>query len=292
MSKIPTPTETAQTPQQIDATLRSAIAATQTLIYQDPRHLASLRPTFLQFFSHPTFQLVLGIPSQNTPLPPAPIDNQLKAELAELKSNISALSKAVNSLQPKVKGMQIPAAQASPPKSTQSAQGKGPSPHPPPTFANVAAAKARASLVFDVGTTSSEQKFDSGLTADLNNMLQDSGYEDVKLSASRYTKKGNLVLMAHQHVMQSQLNAATPTIHTLVLQVYKAAEIDTTNIQLPPARANVKWSKILINSVPVGTREQPHTPEECHRSLVAHNPAYASLKVTQKPSWVRPPFTL
>jgi hypothetical protein len=147
-------------------------------------------------------------------------------------------------------------------------------------------------LVFDIGTTFPEQKFDSGLTADLNNMLQDSGYEDVKLSASRYTKKGNLVLTAHQHVTQSQLNAAAPTIHTLVLQVYTSAGIDTSSIQLPPARANVKWSKVLINSIPVGTREQPHTPEECHRSLVAHNPSYATLKVTQKPSWIRPPSTL
>ena len=54
------------------------------------------------------------------------------------------------------------------------------------------------------------------------------------------------------------------------------------------------WSKLLINSVPVGATKQrgPFTPDECHHSLVAHNPSYASLQITQKPSWVRPPSTL
>jgi hypothetical protein len=67
MSNIPTPKEIPPTPQQVDATLRSVITASQTLINTDPRHYTNLRATFMQFYSHPTFQLILGLPTQNTP---------------------------------------------------------------------------------------------------------------------------------------------------------------------------------------------------------------------------------
>ena len=53
----------------------------------------------------------------------------------------------------------------------------------------------------------------------------------------------------------------------------------------------MKWSKILINSVPtsVTATRGPWTPDECHCALVAHNPSYTSLNVTKKPSWVHTP---
>src|SRR5882757_3206003 len=103
MSKIPTPTEIPPTPQQINATLGSVISATQALINEDHRHFRDLRTTFLQLYSHPTFQLILGIPAQTTTSTP-PSDNRLAAELSKLKSTISALSRTVTSLQPKTKG--------------------------------------------------------------------------------------------------------------------------------------------------------------------------------------------
>jgi hypothetical protein len=61
----------------------------------------------------------------------------------------------------------------------------------------------------------------------------------------------------------------------------------------PPVRPNVKWSKLTINNIPTGKTETQgaHTPEECHNTLLAENPAYASLIITQKPSWVRDPST-
>jgi hypothetical protein len=61
----------------------------------------------------------------------------------------------------------------------------------------------------------------------------------------------------------------------------------------PSHPANVKWSKLLINSLSIGTSDTwgPFTPEECHQSLAANNPSYATLPVMQKPSWVHsPPF--
>jgi hypothetical protein len=292
MSNFPTPNAIPPTSQQVSATLRSVIAATHALLGMDPGNVATLRPAFMQFYSHPTFQLVLGIPSHTTPAP-SPPDHQLKAELAEIKSTILALSKAVSGLPPKTKGTQVPPAQnPPPPKGNPSAQGKGPSHVTPPTFASKAAAKARPSLVLDMGAQNPDHQLDDELAGEINAMLQQAGFVDVKLSAARYTKKGNLVLTAHHATSQHQLNSASPTIKTFVEQLYASANLPT-----PPtltARSNVKWSKILINSVPVGSAESrgPWTPEECHRSLIAHNPSYAALTVTQKPSWVRPPSSL
>jgi hypothetical protein len=73
MSNIPMPKEIPPTPHQVDATLRLVIIASQTLINTDPWHYTNLRATFMQFYSHPTFQLILGLPSQNTPMQPLPI---------------------------------------------------------------------------------------------------------------------------------------------------------------------------------------------------------------------------
>jgi len=39
----------------------------------------------------------------------------------------------------------------------------------------------------------------------------------------------------------------------------------------------------------VTDRRDAYTPEECHRALLADNPQYAQLIITQKPSWVKSP---
>jgi hypothetical protein len=292
MSNIPTPKPVPPIPQQVDGMLGSVISASHTLIGMDPGHISTLRTSFLKSYSHPVFQLILGLPPQSTPAPP-PIDNQLKAELAEIKSTISALSKAVSSHQPMAKGAKAPNA-PNPPTHTgnPSAQGKGPTHVTTPTYHPYAAAAARSGLVLNLGATSPEQQLSSELTSDLNGLLHDFGHEDITFSAARYTKKGSLVLTAQHTTSQSQLNLALPDIKTFIERIYASS-----GIQTPPnltARANVKWSKILIHSVPVGTASDrgPWSPDECHRALIAHNPSYAALKVTQKPSWVRTPSTL
>ncbi|KAF8493785.1 hypothetical protein F5888DRAFT_1806112 [Russula emetica] len=221
MSNIPTPTAISPTPQQISGSLKSVLMAAQKLISSDSKHLPDLRTSFLQFYHNPTFQLILGLPTQNQHAP-SPPDNQLRAELADLKSSISALSKTVASLQPKAKGAQVPLtpAQTPPPKGNPSTQGKGPT-HPPlSTYASKAATKARPSLVLDLGATTPDQQLDDELTGLLNGRLQDSGFEDIKFSAARYTKKGNLVLTAHHTSTQSQLDTAAHEITSLVKQLH------------------------------------------------------------------------
>jgi len=60
---------------------------------------------------------------------------------------------------------------------------------------------------------------------------------------------------------------------------------------------NVKWGKVLINSVPTGVVEgypHMHSPPTCWQVLIENNPSLCNLKVCQLPSWVCRPslFTL
>ena len=112
MSKIPMPQQIPPTTQQVEATLRSALTASHALLGMDPGNIVQLRTTFLHFYSHPTFQLILGIPSQS-PAQTTPLNSQLQAELLGIKSTIQTLSNAVHDLQPK-------GAKAPPPKKNPS----------------------------------------------------------------------------------------------------------------------------------------------------------------------------
>jgi hypothetical protein len=113
MSNIPTPKEIPPTPQQVDRTLQSVISAAQSLISSDPRHFANLRASFLALYTHPTFQLILGIPSQTPANEPQP-NKQLQTDLNALKSSITALTKSVADLQPKVKEAKAPTSKPPP----------------------------------------------------------------------------------------------------------------------------------------------------------------------------------
>ena len=129
MSKIPMPKEIPPTPQQVDRILQSVVVHAQQLIADDPRHFANLRASFLAFYTHPTFQLILGIPSQVLPTPPPPT-NQLKSELSDLKSTIQALSKTVADLQPKVTQAQAPSSHPPLLLAPLAPRAKGLPPHP------------------------------------------------------------------------------------------------------------------------------------------------------------------
>jgi hypothetical protein len=70
MSNIPTPKEIPPTPEQVDQTLQSVLAAAQKLISSNPQHFANLHSSFLAMYTHLTVQLILGIPSQVSTNPP------------------------------------------------------------------------------------------------------------------------------------------------------------------------------------------------------------------------------
>ncbi len=114
-----------------------------------------------------------------------------------------------------------------------------------------------------------------------------SPHQQVHISAIRWTAKGNLIVIGGHNVMLNQLQLAANTIAQAFTNSYAAA----VNPPPPPTWANVKWSKLLINGLPTGMSNTwgPFTPEECHQSLAANNPTYATIIVTQKPFWVCSP---
>jgi hypothetical protein len=290
MSNFPTPNETPPTIQQIDATLRSVLDASHSLI-SVPSNAAALRNSFLQFYSHPTFQLILGLPVLLPPTAALPT-NQLSAELKELKSTIQALSKTVASLQPNETGAQAPTPQIPSNTGQPRTQGQGHAKTPPPTNPPKATSTTSPTLILDLGDSSLTDKPADVLVSPFNEYLRQHGYQDISFSAAKWSNKGNLALTAHHTVTHSQLTAHISAIRPhfqAFLQQFGPKMAGHINIA--SARVNTKWSKILINSVPVMNYDErrPWTPEECHRTLTIHNPSYASLPITQLPSWVRNP---
>jgi len=97
----------------------------------------------------------------------------------------------------------------------------------------------------------------------------------------------NLVITRGPAVTPHMLQLAAPHI---TASLTKSLPLPS-NAPLPQPRPNPKWSKITINSIPTGMSlvRSPLSPDECHIVLVASNPSYTSLSITQKPSWVHLP---
>ena len=191
MSKVPTSKEIPPTPQQVDHILQSVMAHTQQLIADDPRHFVNLQASFLAFYTHPTFQLILGIPSQIPHTTPSPPNNQLQAKLQSMRSSIQALTKSVADLQPRVKRGESQPSQPTPPIGNPLVQGKRPTPPCAQTYAFKAASTSQPSLVLDLGATNPNDQFDSTINDTLNGYMHEIGHNKIKFSTTRYNKKGN-----------------------------------------------------------------------------------------------------
>ena len=199
------PSSLPPTPLQVERTLQSVLHAAKYLINEDPVNFAVLCSTFLTVYTHPTFQLILGIPP---PLPsnPPPPSKQLQDELLAIKSSVQALTKSVASLQPKAKEAKAPTAKTPSPAGNPSAQGKGPSFTLTPTYASKATSRSQPSLVLDIGATDPDNQLDPSLNDSLNGHMHKLGRDEIKFSAARYNRKGNLVLTTHHTTTQAQLN--------------------------------------------------------------------------------------
>ncbi|KAH9163630.1 hypothetical protein EDB89DRAFT_2078604 [Lactarius sanguifluus] len=110
----------------------------------------------------------------------------------------------------------------------------------------------------------------------------------VSLSATRWTVKNNLVVVAGPDTTAHHLAAASHFI-TTTLGAFLSHDLSSP---IPIAsRENMRWSRLLINGLPTGVSATrgAFTPTECHDSLMIDNPVYWSLQFTQLPSWVRRP---
>jgi len=175
-------------------------------------------------------------------------------------------------------------------------QGKGTS--QPTSYAAVAAAPrlpARASLVISLSHSTATAHLHAqacmapaSLVSVCNDALVTAPHHtNVRISAARWTPKGNLVVIGGPATSITQLKDATHVLTTTIQSMLKEL---TTSLA---SRANVKWSKLLINGVPTGVDKETlaHSPAECQRTLALDNPSYGRLTITQLPSWVHSPFS-
>ena len=111
-------------------------------------------------------------------------------------------------------------------------------------------------------------------------------FASVRVSACRWTPKGNLVVFAGPDTSRDQLSAASHLLTTAI-----AASLPDAGMHVS-SRLNVHWGKVLVNGVPTGVTDDSsaaHSPSVCLQELLENNPSLRLLKVTQLPSWVRAP---
>ena len=111
-------------------------------------------------------------------------------------------------------------------------------------------------------------------------------FASVRVSACRWTPKGNLVVFISPDTSRDQLSAAS---HLLTSAV--ATSLPDANACVS-SRLNVHWGKVLVNGVPTGILDDSlaaQSPSACLQDLLENNPSLHPLKVTQLPSWVRAP---
>ena len=278
MSKIPTVPRPSGTPKDSFDNILNAIIST------DPsKREAIVKPHLLSFITHPVIKELLG---QSEPPAQAKSPSPQTSELKQIQDTLSLLSRAVDRLS---KGNTL---SNNPNTSSRKKQKSGEkAKHPKRTYSAVAGSRPpNPSLVVDLAHLNLpvEGRLRPELICEtLNKKLGEVSPPQVQLAAVRWTAKGNLIITAGPSSTPVSLLSAAPHINAIL----------STTLQLPShspftqPRANTKWSKISINGVPTGASptRTPYTPEECHAALAAINPTYASLQITQKPSWVRPP---
>ena len=111
-------------------------------------------------------------------------------------------------------------------------------------------------------------------------------FASVRVSACRWTPKGNLVIFTGPDISRDQLSAAS---HLLTMAV--AASLPDASVHVS-SHLDVRWAKVLVNGVPTGVQDDSpatHSPSVCLQDLLENNPSLRPLKVTQLPSWVWAP---
>ena len=114
-------------------------------------------------------------------------------------------------------------------------------------------------------------------------------FTSVRVSACRWTPKGNLVVFAGPDMSRDHLSAASHLLTSAVATSLPDASAHVSSC------LNVHWGKVLVNRVPIGITDDSsasHSPSACLQDLLENNPSLRPLKVTQLPSWVWAPCLL
>src|SRR5260221_555653 len=244
---------------------------------------ALVKPHLQVFTAHPVIKELISqgkAPAPTEDIPPANL------ELKQIQNTLSTLSKALERLS---KGN--PPSKNPSPSTCKKQKGRENNQQPQHTYSAVVGSRPpNPSLVVDLAHIEfpdGSRPRPESICEVINKKLGEVPPPQAQPAAVRWTAKGNLVITAGPSSSPVSLLSAAPHINAIL----------STTLKLPShspfaqPRANIKWSKITINGVPTGASpaRAPYTPEECHAALAAINPSYATLQITQKPSWVRPP---
>jgi hypothetical protein len=234
----------------------------------------------VNFIADPTIQELLN-PAADL----AGWEDQLEADWeTAFQVTLSNLNRSIQSIQKQLD--KIANSKGNPPAKGS----KGNSKPPPKTFSAIAGARPpNPNLVVDLAhlrlADEDRPKLEI-ICGTLNMRLGNISLPQAMLAAVRWTAHGNLVVTGAPNATSHSLQAAAPYISTILTQAFKLPSDHAL-----PARPNVKWSKLTINSVPTGASDTcgAYTHTENHNSLKMNNPTYTALTVTQQPSWVCPP---
>ena len=105
-------------------------------------------------------------------------------------------------------------------------------------------------------------------------------FTNVKVSATRWTPNGNLVIFGGLDTSPATLLSATHVL-TSALSLW----LSLLGPSYMMVHTNVKWSKVLVNGIPLHLDPTPgsgvHSSAALHMSLTTYNPFYTALKITQ-----------
>ncbi|KAH9024334.1 hypothetical protein EDB84DRAFT_1440712 [Lactarius hengduanensis] len=290
----------------------------------DPLQLGRFRMSLVAALSEPVPSLgdispltAMGLaPMHLVPRPPpSAFTKELEALRDSLNLRLDALQGAIQgSLRPPIPSAPVPtlpttapvskprtkkpSAQLPTPAPAKAAPASAPTPAPtarptPPSFASVAKSPARPSLVVSLrppvagaSHPPAVRRSPQEVVSHLNAVLASEGHL-ATLSAARWTAKNNLVVTAGPDTTAHHLTSASHLISDC-LATFLSADQSPLPVQ---TRDNCKWARLLINGIPTGATPTrgPYSPSELHAALLADNPAYRGLRLTQPPSWVRAP---
>ncbi|KAH9020896.1 hypothetical protein EDB85DRAFT_2152744 [Lactarius pseudohatsudake] len=287
----------------------------------DPLSLGKFRMSLVAALSEPVPSLgnvsplvLMGLsPMHLAPRPPpSSFTKELEVLRETLNLRLDALQGAVEGLRaPPLPSAPVPTTPTPAPVSKPCAQTPTPAPakakpvpaptptpasHPatiPPTFASVAKSPARPSLVVSLHPPVegaphplAVRRSPQEVVSHLNAVLSLEGHS-ATLSTARWTAKNNLVVTARPDTTAHHLTSASHLISDSL-----ATFLSSDHSPLPVlTRDNCKWARLLVNGIPTGASPTrgPFSPSELHAALLADNPAYRGLRLTQPPSWVRAP---
>ncbi|KAF8493758.1 hypothetical protein F5888DRAFT_1806089 [Russula emetica] len=195
--------------------------------------------------------LFINDPLIKSMAPPSSHTNTPSKELTALQGKFSSLENTVLALA-KATLAYSKDTKPPPPPPAQTAQPKPQQSKEPATLHTYAAKAASPQRPSIVRPSPSD------ICATINSTLKTS-HAQTQLSAAMWTQKGNLVIWGGPNTMAHHLTAALPTI-----------------------------SEALQSSLSALSDFAPSNPPQ---TLLTENPSYASLIITQKPSWVRDPST-